>query len=541
MLKEVLKTRAKLLKKMVPSGQFSMSDLCRFFEVDKTRIEAAARMENLDLSKLRKEPNPKMGDFLQKRDQKFGKVASEEGLEAACIQFGLATPPILLETAREVKEAFSLDAIAKEMDLPLWEKVKETKNIYEGIFQAENLWEADGLTKFVGLDLMGLGEKITADKKEIEAFEAFKDYDWRILFQKGKVARLAENDMILELSIIGEKASNIAQWADAKKLQNDIKTFSDLISEKGFSMKPDRETLKELLLKGETAKDIKNTFSISMNKDLPALLDEIRCEKNREGKGALDFRRQIKINSQKDVFFDEYVKNGLTQQEIADKYGTTRVEVNQVLKEVKKERNDELMDLKMNFWRTRNTTEPLRKRKEMREKSVLENYDYDKSYSQIARESHCSATFVKDFLEIKGLSIASKEARDSLKKEIQKEYEAGTSISDIANIFGKKESTINSYIDAMIQEKNMAKTRENLMRMAYKEEKTTPEISKIIGMSQHDVLYNQKKSSRYILGHPELKPPVIVNKGDVPGIFSDPEKTIKKLTQKKEREDLEER
>ena len=53
------------------------------------------------------------------------------------------------------------------------------------------------------------------------------------------------------------------------------------------------------------------------------------------------------------------------------------------------------------------------------------------------------------------------------------------------------------------------------------------------------VLNRQRKSSRYILGHPELKPPVIENKGDVPGIFTDKTKRLSALIDAKERQEME--
>ncbi len=195
--------------------------------------------------------------------------------------------------------------------------------------------------------------------------------------------------------------------------------------------------------------------------------------------------------------------------------------------------------------RQRNVAQKSLDVRKTREENVLRADVYDSTYAEIGRQAGVSASKVKEILEAKGLGIATMEMREQLKAEISKEWRAGRSIEEMARIFERKESTIANFVQAIQDEEVRSYEQEEFMKKSYKGGMSTTEIMEEYGFDKKDmtgrqyVLSRQRKSSRYILGHPELKPPVIENKGDVPGIFTDKTKRLSALIDAKERQEME--
>ena len=142
-----------------------------------------------------------------------------------------------------------------------------------------------------------------------------------------------------------------------------------------YSPKLSKEQVFELLQAGNTGVDIRNVTFVTQH-EMIERMGQFKKEFGNESH-PLWYKKQ----DQAEIWYEEYVKNGLTQQEIADKYGVSRGNVTSTLNEMRSERVDEEKELLMNFWRQRNVAQKSRDVRKIREENVLLAYDYDSTYA----------------------------------------------------------------------------------------------------------------------------------------------------------------
>lgn len=516
MLRDVFEARKKILKNLVENGNFSIPGICRIFEADETRIFTAAKEEGLDLSILPQKDLIDVDTFIQARNRKLEALIKKEGEEKALETFGLWKMP---ETDQKYEKL--LASYEPETE-GLSERQKEA---YMEVFDAMSISRA-------------------RRKGESKHFPNSKD--WQEVFARGQRWHyLSDVPLAIKALLNGEKyvtIDGILNHCYGRNLSGKEKRlFSELekVIDMSYSPKLSKDQVFDLLQKGNTGLDIRNVTFMKQ----PEMIERMGQFKKEFGNEShpLWYKKQ----DQAEIWYEEYVKNGLTQQEIADKYGVSRGNVTSTLNEMRSERVDEEKELLMNFWRQRNVPKEKRDVRRIREENVLAAYDYDSTYAEIGRQAGVSASKVKEILEAKGLGIATMEMREQLKAEISKEWRAGRSIEEMARIFERKESTISNFIQVIQDEEVRSYEQEEFMKKSYKDGMSTTEIMAEYGFDKKDmigrqyVLNRQRKSSRYILGHPELKPPVIENKGDVPGIFTDKTKRLSALIDAKERQEME--
>ena len=516
MLRDVFEARKKILKNLVENGNFSIPGICRIFEADETRIFTAAKEEGLDLSILPQKDLIDVDTFIQARNRKLEALIKKEGEEKALETFGLWKMP---ETDQKYEKL--LASYEPETE-GLSERQKEA---YMEVFDAMSISRA-------------------RRKGESKHFPNSKD--WQEVFARGQRWHyLSDVPLAIKALLNGEKyvtIDGILNHCYGRNLSGKEKRlFSELekVIDMSYSPKLSKDQVFDLLQKGNTGLDIRNVTFMKQ----PEMIERMGQFKKEFGNEShpLWYKKQ----DQAEIWYEEYVKNGLTQQEIADKYGVSRGNVTSTLNEMRSERVDEEKELLMNFWRQRNVPKEKRDVRRIREENVLAAYDYDSTYAEIGRQAGVSASKVKESLEAKGLGIATMEMREQLKAEISKEWRAGRSIEEMARIFERKESTISNFIQVIQDEEVRSYEQEEFMKKSYKDGMSTTEIMAEYGFDKKDmigrqyVLNRQRKSSRYILGHPELKPPVIENKGDVPGIFTDKTKRLSALIDAKERQEME--
>ena len=292
-------------------------------------------------------------------------------------------------------------------------------------------------------------------------------------------------------------------------------------------------------LEGETNKDIFHC-AVSKERDLASAMEEAKKIGNREGKGALDFRRRVKEQQYEDLIFEDYVHHKMTQQEIADKYHLLRTDVVKSLKWTRAQRRDEVMRTNMPLWRNRNTAEKGRLAKKAREEAVKACYAPEKSVEQISREAGCSISCVQEYLERNALQTLSQKQKTERRQGFRKLLEQGKSPEEAAEALNISEGSISYYLSEVERVKRDGQWREDMMRRSYKGSQSTSQIMERYGYDRKDanarykVLSRQKKSSRYILGNPELIEPVIAEKGDVPGIFSSDGQFLERIRSEQE-------
>ena len=516
MLRDVFEARKKILKNLVENGNFSIPGICRIFEADETRIFAAAKEEGLDLSILPQKDLIDVDAFIQARNKKLEALIKKEGEEKALETFGLWKMPTTDQNYEKLLASYEPETEG------LTERQKET---YMEVFDAIGISRA----RYKG------GTKHFPKSK-----------DWQEVFARGQRWHyLSDVPLAIKALLNGEKyvaVERILNDCYGKRLsgkKEKLFTEFEKIIDMSYSPKLSKEQVFELLQAGNTGVDIRNVTFVTQH-EMIERMGQFKKEFGNESH-PLWHRKQ----NQAEIWFDEYVKNGLTQQEIADKYGVSRRNVMLTLNEMRAERADEEKEILMNFWRQRNVAQKSRDVRKTREENVLLAYDYDSTYAEIGRQAGVSASKVKEILEAKGLGIATMEMREQLKAEISKEWRAGRSIEEMARIFERKESTISNFIQVIQDEEVRSYEQEEFMKKSYKDGMSTTEIMAEYGFDKKDmigrqyVLNRQRKSSRYILGHPELKPPVIENKGDVPGIFTDKTKRLSALIDAKERQEME--
>lgn len=485
MLNKVLENRRKYIKTFIQSG-FSVYDIAKYFQVSPSAIKMTLKNVGLEERNNSDAGSKYLDSVVKKRDEILMNELENDDRnpEEILAEYGFYQPI-------QKNQFFT---VADD-----WLKEHSTGPEFDAIF---NGMTAHDLAAQKGISTHVMNKKLKELNIDVEEIS-------KIGRKLRKIQSMAQ---IWELYSYRFTNNEICEYLNLEEFY--VRTCCKYakqygIQPKDFEMQISKEELSKYFKDGTNQSDIYEITGISVY-----ALSKLQAKYNLKSTGKETCPFDFKREKRRELIYQMYSQDLLTQQEIADRLNLTRRTVISDIKKYK-EYHPEAVD-KTYLWRQRNMAEDKKAVRIDKKDKILKLLNSGVPMSEISRQLGVSCTTISKYAKEEGLKTQTPAAieRNKRKAKVDELKRTGLNTTQIAQEMNLSEETINYY------EKSAEKTRETHIRRAEELKHSwngmpTTEIMAVMGRSRAAVLYDQHQTSNILRNNEDILAYVANKNGDI--------------------------